>query len=61
MRFLSSVQKHRNLYCRHYDGCLGHAVKQRWEGWSCYQCPIFLDLGQLPDIGLIATSSRRDS
>ncbi len=61
MRFLSSVQKHRNLYCRHYDACLDHAVKQGWEGWSCLQCPMFLELGELPDIGDFATSGRRDT
>jgi len=29
----------RNLFCRYYDACLDHAVKQNWKYWSCLNCP----------------------
>jgi hypothetical protein len=60
MRFLSSVTKHRNLYCAHYDRCLDQAVKQGWEGWSCLNCPLFRVEGQKPDVRDFAINGRRE-
>jgi len=61
MRFLSSVAKHRNLYCRHYDECLGVAVKASWEGWTCAHCELMhAQPGELPDAGDFAIAGRRE-
>lgn len=60
MRFPSSVAKHRNLYCAHYDACLDVAVKKGWEGWSCLNCPLFRVQGEAPDAREFASANRRD-
>ena len=60
MRFLSSVAKHRNLYCRHYDECLGVAVKASWEGWTCVHCELSTQPGEMPDVIDFAIAGRRD-
>lgn len=40
MRSERAVDEHRNLYCRHYDECLNHSVRERWESFTCSQCPL---------------------
>jgi hypothetical protein len=29
---------YRQVFCVHYSDCLEKAVKQRWSGFSCYEC-----------------------
>lgn len=31
-------QVRRNVFCRHYDDCLDHAISKRWPGFSCDKC-----------------------
>jgi hypothetical protein len=36
------VDKHRNVCCAEYDGCLDAALRQSWRSWSCGRCRLFL-------------------
>jgi len=40
MRNESAVDEHRNLNCRHYDECLNHSIREKWESFSCTRCPL---------------------
>ena len=28
----------RNVFCRNYGGCLDHAIRMKWPGFSCQGC-----------------------
>ncbi|MDQ3262269.1 MAG: hypothetical protein M3Y59_01210 [Myxococcota bacterium] len=60
MRFPSSVEKQRNLYCHLYDQCLSVAVREGWEGWTCMNCPLFNVQGQAPRAEDFASAGRRE-
>ena len=36
------AQVNRKVFCRHYNGCLDHAVKNDWQGFSCESCPSYV-------------------
>jgi hypothetical protein len=36
------VDKHRNVCCAEYDGCLDAALRHSWRSWSCGRCSLFL-------------------
>ena len=36
-----NVERHRNVFCDHYDHCLDEALRQTWPSWSCERCPMF--------------------
>jgi hypothetical protein len=36
------VDKHRNVCCAEYDGCLDAALRHAWRSWSCGRCRRFL-------------------
>lgn len=36
----TAVDRHRDVWCRHYDGCLDVAVRRGWSSWSCASCPL---------------------
>ena len=31
----------RRVFCRNYGGCLDHAIKMAWPGFSCENCGVF--------------------
>jgi hypothetical protein len=35
------VDKHRNVCCAEYDGCLDAALRRSWRSFSCGQCALF--------------------
>jgi hypothetical protein len=35
------VEKHRNVCCAEYDGCLDAALRSAWRSWSCGRCALF--------------------
>lgn len=35
------VDKHRNVCCAEYDGCLDAALRNAWRSWSCGSCRLF--------------------
>ncbi|HEY6005282.1 MAG TPA: hypothetical protein VIV57_20545 [Anaeromyxobacter sp.] len=35
------VDKHRNVCCAEYDGCLDAALRNAWRSWSCGRCRLF--------------------
>lgn len=37
---LEAVDLHRDLWCEHYEDCLGEAVARDWASWSCLGCPL---------------------
>ena len=37
---IEAVDAHRDIWCRHYDGCLDVAVRRGWISWSCASCPL---------------------
>lgn len=37
---IEAVDAHRDIWCRHYDGCLDVAVRRGWSSWSCAACPL---------------------
>lgn len=37
---IEAVDAHRDIWCRHYDGCLDVAVRKDWISWSCASCPL---------------------
>lgn len=37
---IEAVDAHRDIWCRHYDGCLDVAVRRDWSSWSCASCPL---------------------
>ena len=39
-RFNAWMEKHRKLYCIHYDKCLDLAIENKWPCWSCNLCNI---------------------
>ncbi len=36
-----SVERHRNLFCTHYDSCLDEAVKRAWNSFTCLRCAFY--------------------
>jgi hypothetical protein len=34
------VSRIRRLHCKHYDGCVDHAMRRNWESFSCEACPV---------------------
>jgi hypothetical protein len=36
-----SVERHRNLLCDQYDGCLDAALEHGWTSFTCEQCTLF--------------------
>lgn len=38
---LEEVERHRSVHCDLYDGCLDRALRERWSGWTCAECPLF--------------------
>ena len=39
---LDLVEDHKWMDCPHYEGCLSHAVNQRWRAFECCQCAFYL-------------------
>lgn len=33
-----SHQVRRNVFCKHYNACLDHAIEKNWQGFSCEAC-----------------------
>lgn len=44
------VERHRDLWCMHYDDCLSEAVKREWRGWSCAACPVKGTQQKIPEL-----------
>lgn len=36
----TAVDRHRDVWCRHYDDCLDQACQRNWTSWSCQGCPL---------------------
>jgi hypothetical protein len=53
------VEGHRNLFCAHYDGCLGEAVRRGWNSWTCGRCHLFGLQAAEAGIGLEDYATRR--
>ena len=34
------IAEHRLIFCSKYDHCLTLAVEERWQGFSCFWCPL---------------------
>jgi hypothetical protein len=39
-RTQGDLEKHRNFFCSHYDGCLDVSIDAGWESWTCTRCPL---------------------
>src|SRR5690606_24413002 len=53
---IEAVDAHRDILCRHYDGCLDVAVQRGWISWSCSACPIRGKSQVKPEIRIQADS-----
>src|SRR5690606_23036787 len=53
---IEAVDAHRDIWCRHYDGCLDVAVQRGWISWSCSACPIRGKAQVKPEIRIQADS-----
>jgi hypothetical protein len=31
-------QIRRNVFCKHYNSCLDHAISKNWDGFTCVNC-----------------------
>lgn len=58
MRSERAVDEHRNLFCRHYDECLRFSVQQKWESFTCKQCPLRHAAEAAPDANDFARQRR---
>ncbi len=40
---MENTSKHRvdSIYCKLYNLCLDEAIRLRWSGWTCRDCPGF--------------------
>jgi hypothetical protein len=47
----------RQVFCTHYGECLDHAIKKRWESFSCEQCQSYED--ERPEVEWLAEDQRR--
>lgn len=36
----TAVDRHRDVWCRHYGDCLDQACERGWTSWSCRGCPL---------------------
>ena len=36
----AEIKEHRYIFCSKYDYCLTLAVEERWQGFSCFWCPL---------------------
>lgn len=41
LRATANVAEHRNVYCPHYNSCIGEAEQKGWDGFTCRACPHF--------------------
>lgn len=35
------IERHRDVCCVEYDGCLDAALRNSWRSWSCARCTLF--------------------
>lgn len=47
---IEAVDAHRDIWCRHYDGCLDVAVRKDWRSWSCASCPLKGEVQEAPEL-----------
>ena len=36
---LKVVLENRHIHCPFYDACLDRVIAERWENWTCKNCP----------------------
>lgn len=37
----TDITQFRNVYCRHYAGCIDVVVKKGWASFTCTRCPFY--------------------
>jgi len=57
---IEAVDAHRDIWCRHYDGCLEVAVQRGWISWSCACCPLRGQAQVKPEMRVQADSALAD-
>src|SRR5690606_37018220 len=50
LRSLEAVDRHRDLWCHHYEDCTSEAVRRDWTSWSCAACPLKGQAQEKPEL-----------